>query len=109
MQFWQTSKRKIPLGKTLVMAILNITPNSFSDGGRFYSIDEALKRAEKFIEEGADILDIGGESTRPNSARVAVDEELRRVIPVIEAVSKRFDISISIDTTKGEVAEKAVE
>lgn len=106
--FWKTSRRAISLDKTLVMAILNRTPDSFSDGGKFFSIDEALKQAEKMISDGADILDIGGESTRPNSARVAAEEEIRRVVPVIEAVSKRFDIPISIDTSKSEVAEEAV-
>ncbi|HSK74110.1 MAG TPA: dihydropteroate synthase [Pyrinomonadaceae bacterium] len=105
---WQTSRREIPLGKTLVMAILNVTPDSFSDGGNFFSVQEALKRAEKLIEEGADILDIGGESTRPNSARVSAEDEARRVVPVIEEISKRFDLPVSIDTSKSEVAEKAV-
>jgi len=107
--FWQTSRRKLSLEKTLVMAILNITPDSFSDGGKFFSIDEALKQAEQLIEEGADILDIGGESTRPTSARVSIEEETRRVVPIIEAISKRFDIPISVDTSKAEVAQKAVE
>ena len=106
---WQTSRREISLEKTLVMAILNITPDSFSDGGRFFSIDEALKQAEKLIEEGADILDIGGESTRPKSARVSAEEEIRRVVPLIEAIEKLFDVPISIDTSKAEVAEKAIE
>jgi dihydropteroate synthase len=91
------------------MAVLNITPDSFSDGGKFSSIDAALKQAGILIEEGAHILDIGGESTRPMSARVSVEEETRRVVPVIEAVRKRFDIPISIDTSKSEVAEEAVE
>jgi dihydropteroate synthase len=107
--YWQTSRRKISLEKTLVMAILNVTPDSFSDGGKFFSIDEALKQAEKFIVEDADILDIGGESTRPNSARVSTEEEIRRVVPVIEAISKRFDVPISIDTSKSEVALKSIE
>lgn len=97
------------LEKTLVMAILNVTPDSFSDGGRFFSTDEALRQAEKLIEDGADILDIGGESTRPNSARVSADEEIRRVVPVVEAIAKRFDVAVSIDTSKAQVAEKAVE
>lgn len=105
---WQTSRREISLEKTLVMAILNVTPDSFSDGGKFFSVNEALKQAEKLIEEGADILDIGGESTRPNSGRVSAGEETRRVVPVIEGISKRFDVPISIDTSKSEVAEKAV-
>src|SRR5215213_8088074 len=107
--YWQTSRRKISLEKTLVMGILNVTPDSFSDGGRFFSETEALKQAGKLIEEGADILDIGGESTRPNSARVAADEETVRVVPVIEAIVKRFDIPLSIDTSKSEVAENAVQ
>jgi dihydropteroate synthase len=108
-KYWQTSKRKIDYSKTLVMAILNVTPDSFSDGGKFYSIENALKQAEKLIEEGADILDIGGESTRPNSERVSVEDEINRVCPVIEAISKRFSVPISIDTSKAEVAEKAIE
>ncbi|HVE56440.1 MAG TPA: dihydropteroate synthase [Pyrinomonadaceae bacterium] len=106
---WQTSRREISLGKTLVMAILNVTPDSFSDGGNFFSPDEAVKQAEKFIEEGADIIDIGGESTRPDSARVSAEEEMRRVVPIIEAIAKRFDTAISVDTSKGEVAAKAIE
>ncbi len=106
---WQTSRRKLSLEKTLVMAILNITPDSFSDGGKFFSLDEALKQTEKFIEEGADIIDIGGESTRPNSARVSAEEEIRRVVPIIEAITKRFNIAVSIDTSKREVSAKAVE
>jgi len=92
-----------------VMAILNVTPDSFSDGGKFFSVDEAVKQAEKFIEAGADILDIGGESTRPTSERVSTEEEIRRVVPVIEAIEKRFKIPISIDTSKAEAAEKAVQ
>ncbi len=91
------------------MAILNVTPDSFSDGGRFVSIDKALRQTEKMIEEGADILDIGGESTRPNAKRVSAHEETRRVISVIENIVKRFDVPISIDTSKSFVAEKAVE
>lgn len=109
MKFWQTSRQKISLEKTLVMAILNITPDSFSDGGKFFSVDDALFQAEKLISEGADILDIGGESTRPNSARISVEEEVRRVVPTIEAISKRFEVPISIDTSKSGVAAKSVE
>ena len=90
------------------MGILNVTPDSFSDGGAFFNVDDALRRAETLIGEGADILDLGGESTRPNSTRIPEDEEIARVIPVIEAISQRFDIPISIDTTKSEVAEAAV-
>lgn len=108
-KFWQTSRRQLALKKTLVMAILNITPDSFSDGGKFTSIDAAVKRAEKLIAEGADILDIGGESTRPNSERISFEEEIRRVVPIIEAISKRFDVPISIDTSKAQVAQRAIE
>ncbi len=107
--YWQTSKRKIAFReKTLVMAILNRTPDSFSDGGKLFSIENALQQAEKLVEEGADILDIGGESTRPNSERVSTKEEVSRVVPVIEAISKKFGVPISVDTTKAEVAKRAV-
>jgi dihydropteroate synthase len=109
-KIWQTSKRQIDYGeKTLVMAILNVTPDSFSDGGKINSIDEALRRVEKFAREGADIIDVGGESTRPNGEPVTKEEEIRRVVPVIEAIATRFDLPISIDTWKSEVAEKASE
>lgn len=107
--YWQTQKRKIRLAeKTLLMAILNVTPDSFSDSGNFFSIGDAVKQAEKFIGEGADILDIGGESTRPKSLRVSIEEEIRRVVPIIETIAKRFKIPISIDTSKAEVAENAI-
>jgi dihydropteroate synthase len=106
--YWQTARRKISLAKTLVMGTINVTPDSFSDGGKFFSADDALRQAEKLITEGADILDVGGESTRPKSARVSSDEESARVVPVIEAIAKRFGTPISIDTTKAEVAENAV-
>ncbi len=91
------------------MGILNVTPDSFSDGGKHYSLDAALQHAEKMIGDGADIIDIGGESTRPGSERVATDEEIRRTLPVIEAIKKRFEIPISIDTSKSEVAQRAVD
>jgi dihydropteroate synthase len=108
-KFWQTSKRAINYGeKTLVMAILNVTPDSFSDGGKFAAVDAALRQAEKLVAEGADILDIGGESTRPNAQRVEANEETRRVVPIIEAIVKRFDVAVSIDTSKSSVAENAI-
>lgn len=106
---WRTSRREISFEKTLVMAVLNVTPDSFSDGGKFSNLDNAIKQAEKLIEEGAHIIDIGGESTRPNTQRISADEEIRRVVPIIEAVNKRFDVPVSIDTSKAEVALKAVE
>ena len=105
---WTTSRRTIAFERPLVMAILNVTPDSFSDGGKFSTIEAALRRAEECISEGANILDIGGESTRPGSSRVPVDHEIARVGPVIEAISKRFDIPISVDTSKSEVAAAAV-
>jgi dihydropteroate synthase len=90
------------------MGILNMTPDSFSDGGTIDSVDDALRQAEKFIRDGVAILDIGGESTRPGSTRVPVEEEIRRVCPVIQAVAKLFDVPISVDTSKSDVAEQAV-
>ena len=91
------------------MGILNVTPDSFSDGGRFSLIDGAIRHAETLVNEGADIIDVGGESTRPISRAVPVDEEIRRVVPVIEAVAKRFDTPLSIDTTKSEVASRSID
>lgn len=107
-QMWKTSRRGLSYEKTLVMGILNITPDSFSDGGKIFSPDNGLRIAEKMIAEGADILDVGGESTRPNSVPVSAEEEIARVIPVIEAIGKNFDIPISIDTSKAEVARAAI-
>lgn len=107
--FLQTSKREIPLKSPVVMGILNVTPDSFSDGGRFASIDAALKRAEQMIAEGAGILDVGGESTRPGCSRVSSDEEISRVVPIIKAMTDRFDTPVSIDTSKSEVAAASVE
>jgi dihydropteroate synthase len=105
---WKTSRRTLSLERPLVMAILNVTPDSFSDGGDFLSPEDALKQAEKLIGEGADVLDIGGESSRPGGTRVGEAEELNRVLPVIEAVAKRFDIPISVDSTRSAVAEAAL-
>ena len=95
--------------KTYVMGILNVTPDSFSDGGKFNSLDAALRHAEEMVGEGADILDIGGESTRPGHTVISDEEEISRVVPVIEAVKARFDVPISIDTYKAPVAEAALE
>lgn len=95
--------------RPLIMGILNVTPDSFSDGGRFFDPDKALDQAMYMIESGADIIDVGGESSRPGSEGVSLDEELERVIPVIEEISRRSDIPISIDTVKSEVAEKAID
>lgn len=93
--------------KVQVMGILNVTPDSFSDGGRYHALDRALKHAETLLQEGADWIDIGGESTRPNAAIVSEQEELDRVLPVIEAMTARFDCAISIDTSKPKVMQAA--
>lgn len=95
--------------ETIVMGILNVTPDSFSDGGRYNEIELAIQHAKKLIADGAKIIDVGGESTRPGAATVDEDEELRRVIPIIKALSKEIDVPISIDTYKSEVAKQAVE
>jgi dihydropteroate synthase len=94
---------------TIITGILNVTPDSFSDGGRYLTAEDALKQANRLIRDGAHIIDIGGESTRPFSAPVPVHEELNRVIPAIRAIRSASDCPISIDTTKAEVAEKALE
>ncbi len=90
-----------------IMGILNVTPDSFSDGGRWNEKDAALFRVEQMIKEGASIIDIGGESTRPGYTVISEDEEIDRVVPVIEAVKNRFDVSVSVDTYKSKVAEAA--
>lgn len=101
--------KKFDLGKeTYIMGILNVTPDSFSDGGKFNSIDKAVHQAKLMIKEGASIIDVGGESTRPNHTVISVEEEINRVVPIIEALKKEIDIPISIDTYKSEVAEAAV-
>lgn len=106
---WKLARRSLPYGQhTLVMGVLNITPDSFSDGGQFFSSDRALAHAEQMIADGADIIDIGGESTRPGSLPVPNEEELRRVIPVIEGLSAKTSVPISIDTTKSSVARAAL-
>ena len=92
----------------LVMGILNVTPDSFSDGGRFHTLDAAVARGVDLVSQGADMLDIGGESTRPGSQPVLLEEELRRTIPVIEGLSRRVSVPLSIDTAKSEVARRAL-
>lgn len=96
------------INHTYIMGILNVTPDSFSDGGRFNTIDSALLQAEKMIQEGADILDIGGESTRPGYKQITDTEEIERTAPVIERIKANFDIPVSIDTYKSTVAETAL-
>ena len=101
--------KEIILGeRTLVMGILNVTPDSFSDGGRYNNLDSAMKQAEKLISEGADIIDVGGESTRPGHIQITSEEEISRVVPIIEKISKNLDTIISIDTYKYDVAEAAI-
>jgi dihydropteroate synthase len=106
---WKLARRSLPYGeRTLVMGVLNITPDSFSDGGKFYSPESAVEHAREMIDAGADIIDIGGESTRPGSAFVSETEELRRVLPVIERLTTTSSVPISIDTTKSSVARAAL-
>ncbi|BAU26168.1 dihydropteroate synthase [Aneurinibacillus soli] len=106
----RAGKYELPLGeRTLVMGILNVTPDSFSDGGNYNQIDRALEHARQMVADGADIIDIGGESTRPGHEPVGLDEELSRVIPVIEALTREVDAPLSIDTYKAEVARQAVQ
>lgn len=91
------------------MGILNVTPDSFSDGGKYVSRESIRKQVDRMIEDGADIIDVGGESSRPFSEPVSVDEELKRVIPAIQEIKKNHSVPVSIDTTKAEVAKKAIE
>lgn len=100
--------RQLGKGRTLLCGILNVTPDSFSDGGRYQTVEGALEQARKLIAEGASILDIGGESTRPGSHFVEIQEEIQRVVPVIEAIRAESDILISVDTWKSEVARAAL-
>jgi dihydropteroate synthase len=95
--------------KTIIMGILNVTPDSFSDGGQFQAVERAVEHAKRLVAEGADVIDIGGESTRPGAEKVSLEEELRRVIPVVKAVSAEVNVPISIDTYKAEVAKQAIE
>ena len=95
--------------RTYIMGILNVTPDSFSDGGKFDNLDNALKHVEQMIEEGADIIDVGGESTRPGYTLLTDEEEISRVVPVIKAIKSRFDIPVSIDTYKSGVATAALD
>lgn len=105
----QAGRFEFPLRRrTYLMGILNVTPDSFSDGGQFLTIDQAVHHADEMLQSGADILDIGGESTRPGFTPVSADDELRRVIPIIEKLTQKFDCPISIDTYKPVVAEAAL-
>ncbi len=109
-QEWHIVGRSLPIGeRTLVMGILNVTPASFSDGSQFLTPEIALEHAEQMIAEGADIIDVGGESTRPGAALVSLEEELKRVVPVVNELAKRSNVPISIDTTKAAVARAALD
>lgn len=94
--------------KTIIMGILNATPDSFSDGGKYDHVDTALRRAEEMVKQGVDIIDIGGESTRPNYDRISEQQELERILPVIESITNNLDITLSVDTYKSVVAKEAV-
>lgn len=104
---WELSRRTLSLERPLVMGILNVTPDSFSDGNRWFSPEAAVERALQLEGEGADIIDIGGESTRPSAPAVDLAEELKRVLPVVEALAGRLSVPISVDTYKAEVARAA--
>jgi len=106
---WKIKSSSIYIDRPLIMGILNITPDSFYDGGKYFNYDKAIERGKEIEKEGADIIDIGGESTRPGSAPVSEKEEIKRVIPVIENLSKEIKIPISCDTYKSKVAEKALQ
>ena len=104
------SNHTLELGRqTCIMGVINVTPDSFSDGGKFYSTDVAIAQGERLAAEGADIIDVGGESTRPFSDPVPLEEEIRRVVPVIEQLAQRIPVPISIDTNKAAVARRALE
>ena len=105
---WKLARRAIVYGeRTLLMGVLNVTPDSFSDGGQFLSREQAVEHAQRMVADGADMIDIGGESTRPGSEFVSEEEELRRVIPVIEGLAGKIHVPISIDTTKRSIARAA--
>lgn len=105
----KANSKTLDLSTPQVMGILNVTPDSFSDGGRFRALEDALAQAERMIEAGVSIIDIGGESTRPGAPDVALEEELQRVIPVIKAIRERSDVWVSVDTSKAEVMRQAAQ
>lgn len=109
MQLQLPRQRVLDLGRPQVMGILNVTPDSFSDGGKHQALDQALYSAEQMLQDGATMLDIGGESTRPGAAEVSATDELQRVVPLISAIRQRFDCVISIDTSKAAVMSAAVQ
>lgn len=100
---YQNVDRTLDLSSPKIMGILNFTPDSFSDSGKFFTLDKALFQVEKMLNDGAEIIDIGGESTRPNAEIITLEEELNRVVPLVDAVRQRFDCLISVDSSKAEV------
>lgn len=106
---WQTSRRRLSLDKPLIMGILNVTPDSFSDGGKFTGLDGAVAHALQMESEGADLIDIGGESARPGAPQISAEEERARVLPVVEALANKLSIPISIDTWKSSVADACLQ
>ena len=109
MSIWECCDRRLSLDRTLVMGVLNVTPDSFSDGGLFLDPFAAVDQAARMLDEGADIIDVGGESTRPGADEVSTEDELSRVVPVVEAIVSRTGATVSIDTTKSVVARAAVD
>src|SRR5262245_11732719 len=109
MHDWLLPDRVLRIERPLVMGIVNVTPDSFSDGGRFTSADAGVAHGLELVRQGADLLDIGGESSRPGAAPVPLDEELRRVVPVVEELARRTSVPLSVDTCKAEVARRALE
>jgi dihydropteroate synthase len=106
---WRTARRHVPLGRALVAGVLNVTPDSFSDGGRHLDPDDAIRAGLALRDQGADLLDVGGESTRPGAAEVDANEEARRVVGVIERLAREADLPISVDTRRAAVARAALE
>lgn len=107
---FKTARRELIIGeRTLVMGILNVTPDSFSDGGKYFDPANAIRRGLRLVEEGADIIDVGGESSRPGAEPITAEEEKKRVLPVVEALAREVNVPISIDTTKGSVARAAID
>ncbi|KGQ41216.1 dihydropteroate synthase [Gallibacterium anatis] len=109
MKLYSKNQRVLDLSQAQVMGILNVTPDSFSDSGKFFSLDKALYHAEEMLKQGASIIDVGGESTRSMAEEVTLQQELDRVIPVVEAIRQRFDCWISVDTSKAEVMKAAAD
>src|SRR5881398_2772390 len=110
MHLWQLATQTLTIGeRPLVMGIVNVTPDSFSDGGRFLTGDAAIAHGLELVRQGADLLDVGGESTRPGSQPVSREEELRRVLPVVTALAQQISVPISIDTSKADVARACLE